>query len=81
MLQTAGLSYSGPGNNTLQVFISADSPARQTPQYANWLPAPATAPFQLILRLYEPENEVLSGQYAPPAVFRVSRLSTAVSSR
>ena len=81
VLQTAGLSYSGAGNNTLTVFISAASPASQTPQYANWLPAPATAPFQLILRLYEPENDVLSGQYAPPAVVRASTPPSVVSSK
>nr|QOL01276.1 putative extracellular protein TR9_078 [Trebouxia lynnae] len=78
---TSGLSLSGAGNNTLQVFISASQPARQSPQYANWLPAPINAPFELILRLYEAESDVFSGQYAPPAVVRATDQASTITSK
>ena len=70
VLQTPGLVYGGAGNSTLQVFISAEQPAASSPQLANWLPAPNDAPFELIVRLYEPQSLVLAGDYEPPAVVR-----------
>lgn len=70
ILQTSGLVYSGTSNSTLQVFISAHQPTASSPQFANWLPAPNDAPFELIVRLYEPQSLVLAGDYEPPAVVR-----------
>ena len=72
VLQTSGLVYTGAGNSTLQVFISAQPPAANSPQFANSLPAPNDAPFELIVRLYEPQSLVLAGEYEPSAVVRTT---------
>ena len=76
-LQTPNLTFSGPTNSSLVVYIASTSnpPANGTSQYANWLPAPSDAPFFLILRLYLPFASVLTALYEPPAVV----LSTASS--
>lgn len=71
-LQTQGLVFSGPNNNTLEVFISATQPAAGTPQAANWLPAPPDAPFLFLLRTYLPPPLAIAGQYAPPAIVRTT---------
>ncbi|BBO90729.1 hypothetical protein DSCOOX_39090 [Desulfosarcina ovata subsp. ovata] len=38
----------------------------------NWLPAPA-GPFYLVLRLYMPESDVVSGKWTPPEVKAISK--------
>ena len=38
--------------------------------HANWLPVPAR-PFQVVARLYWPEQALLDGSYRPPAIERV----------
>lgn len=63
--RTAGLTYDADG--ALTIPISHERPLSHA---ANWLPAPA-APFYLILRLYHPRAEVLSGRYVIPPVMRV----------
>ncbi|WP_018634800.1 DUF1254 domain-containing protein [Parafrankia elaeagni] len=47
----------------------APSPSSSAPA-ANWLPA-AREDFRLILRIYRPGGEVLSGAYSPPPIHRV----------
>jgi hypothetical protein len=37
----------------------------------NWLPAPK-GEFNLLMRLYAPRSEVLTGKWNPPPVIRVS---------
>ncbi len=37
---------------------------------SNWLPAPAGR-FDLVLRLYWPGGDVLTGEWIPPAVKRI----------
>ena len=71
VLQTPGLAYSGPNNSILEVFISAEQPPAGSMQLINWLPAPDNVPFQLRIRLYEPEDYVLAGYWQPPAVVLV----------
>ena len=68
-MQTPGLVYSGSNNNTLSIFVAPQQPPTGSAQAANWLPALATL-FYLELRLYQPESQVLAGQYIPPAVLR-----------
>jgi hypothetical protein len=54
----------GP-DGSLDIHIQHESPA--TGHEPNWLPAPAGA-FNLCLRLYYPQVEVLDGRWAPPEV-------------
>ena len=63
-LQTPGLARSA--NGALVVFLSLDQPSGAR-QASNWLPAPP-GQYYLVLRLYEPEQVVLQGEYEPPAV-------------
>jgi hypothetical protein len=60
------LQYNPDGS--LDVYIQHDAPSKD--REANWLPSPLEA-FNLTLRLYWPEPEVLSGGWMPAAVRRV----------
>ncbi|MBV9655647.1 MAG: DUF1214 domain-containing protein [Acetobacteraceae bacterium] len=62
---TPGLVRGPDGSITIP--ISARPQA--TEAAANWLPAPQ-GPFYLILRLYQPTKDVLSGRYELPQVAR-----------
>jgi hypothetical protein len=46
------------------------APPEDEDRRANWLPAPK-ATFQLLMRLYAPEAEAVSGAWTPPSVQRV----------
>lgn len=63
--RTPGLRYGDDGSLTLT--ISHRRPA----DVSNWLPAPQGA-FYLILRIYHPEESVMTGQYIVPPVRRVA---------
>ena len=52
-------------DGSLDLLIQAEPP----PSTTNWLPAPAGR-FDLMLRLYWPEEAVLAGRWTPPAVLR-----------
>ncbi|MGD9141609.1 MAG: DUF1254 domain-containing protein [bacterium] len=54
-------------DGTIVFYIQEDSPGRA--MEANWLPAP-DGPFYMVLRLYIPEPEVLSGEWTQPALVR-----------
>ncbi|RKG39307.1 DUF1254 domain-containing protein [Acinetobacter rongchengensis] len=62
---TKGLKINSDGS--IDITIQNQKPANTA---ANWLPAPK-GNFYLILRLYQPTEEVLSGQYALPQVVRM----------
>lgn len=47
------------------IYIQADSPGKD--KESNWLPAPKE-PFYLLMRMYQPDIEVLNGQYEIPGV-------------
>jgi len=54
-------------DGSLVIHIQKDSPGAD--REANWLPAP-DGPFYLVLRLYLPEQRVLDGEWAAPALVR-----------
>ncbi|MFO1269207.1 MAG: DUF1214 domain-containing protein [Rubrivivax sp.] len=62
---TPGLVWGADGS--LEIAVQHTAPAAGT----NWLPAPA-GPFWMILRMYQPRPQVLTRQYAPPAVERLT---------
>jgi hypothetical protein len=63
--RTPGLKPAADGS--LRILLQRDKPA----DAANWLPAP-DGDFRLILRTYQPKQELLSQKYAIPAVQKVS---------
>jgi hypothetical protein len=63
------LSDPPPGKNpdgSLDIYIQRDAP--DSAKTNNWLPAPASGGFQLTLRLYWPQQQVVDQQWVPPAV-------------
>lgn len=61
------LTFNADGS--LDLFIQRDSPGAE--KESNWLPAPRSGAFTLNLRLYWPQLEAISGQWAPPALQRI----------
>lgn len=61
------LHYNADGS--LDLYIQADAPT-QPEQMANWLPAPKEN-FNIILRLYWPEQAILDKSWQPPAIKRL----------
>jgi hypothetical protein len=54
-------------DGSLDLYIQADSPGGD--KEANWLPVEKN-PFTLLMRLYSPKAEFLSGSWTPPAIKR-----------
>lgn len=65
--RTAGLEYEDDGS--LIITISHAEPTDPRAR-ANWLPAPA-GEFRPVLRMYEPDVAVLSGDYVVPAIDKI----------
>lgn len=65
--RTQGLATGADGSLTLT--LQAERPSDPA-QVANWLPAPRQ-PFYLVLRIYGPKAEALSGAWSPPALVRM----------
>ena len=59
------LKPSADGSTT--IYIQADSPGKD--KESNWLPAPKE-PFYMLFRMYQPDIEVLNGQYELPGVVK-----------
>ena len=51
----------------MDLYVQKESPGAD--KQSNWLPAP-DGEFILMLRLYWPKDEVISGAWAPPLVRR-----------
>jgi hypothetical protein len=51
-------------DGSLDLYIQRESPGRD--KESNWLPAPASGPFTMNMRLYWPKAEVLDGTWSPP---------------
>jgi hypothetical protein len=63
--RTPGLVYGRDGS--LEIWIAREAPGPD--RRANWLPAPATGPFTVVLRAYLPKPAIVEGRYrAPPIV-------------
>lgn len=65
--RTSGLVRDPDGGVTIE--LSAEPPAAVMPQ--NWLPVAKDAAFYLMLRLYQPDKEVLQRGWLPPAIERI----------
>ena len=61
------LNYNADGS--LEIYIQAKSPGAD--KEANWLPCPPSDPFNLTIRVYQPEKSLLDGSYRIPPVKRV----------
>lgn len=57
-------------DGSLDILIQHERPSDD--EIANWLPAPA-GPFQMLLRMYWPEEKLVRGDWEPPPVERMSR--------
>jgi len=55
-------------DGSLDIYIQHRSPGKD--KESNWLPAPK-GDFNMLMRLYWPKTEVLTGEWNPPAVKRV----------
>lgn len=67
--ETTGLQHSADGSLTIAVQAQAPE-ASEGALKANWLPAPTSGPFWLVLRTYVPQAPLLQGRYTPPPVTR-----------
>jgi hypothetical protein len=68
------LKYNADGS--LDLYFQNESPGAD--KQANWLPAPKGA-FNLLMRLYAPKSEALTGKWNPPPVTRVQPLPALVA--
>ena len=53
-------------DGSLDIYIQRESPGKD--KESNWLPAPASGPFTMNMRLYWPKSAVLEGDWLPPGV-------------
>jgi hypothetical protein len=60
-------------DGSLEIYMQSDSPGKD--KEANWIPAPKTGRFGVVLRLYAPRREVLDGRWVPPGVQNQSPIS------
>ena len=67
ILSNMPLKYNADGS--LDIYIQAGSPGAD--KEANWLPCPPSDPFNLTIRVYQPETALLDGSYKIPAVRRL----------
>jgi hypothetical protein len=58
-------------DGSLDLYFQNESPGKD--KEANWLPAPKGA-FNLIMRLYAPKSEALTGKWNPPAITQAQGL-------
>jgi hypothetical protein len=56
-------------DSSLDLYFQNKTPGKE--KESNWLPAPP-GPFNLMLRMYWPAEEFLSGNWTPPAVVKVN---------
>jgi hypothetical protein len=62
--RTPGLVFNDDGS--LDIWIARTDPGEG--RTANWLPAPASGPFMVILRAYLPQKAIVAQTYTPPTI-------------
>lgn len=67
---TSGMPIKYNSDGSLDIYIQAGSPGAD--QESNWLPCPPSDPFNLSLRIYQPQKSLLDGTYEVPPVRRAS---------
>jgi hypothetical protein len=68
--QVQGHSACFNPDNSLDLYLQPSAPSGGTP-FCNWLPIPEGNPFIVFLRMYWPDNAVLSGHWVPPPIQRI----------
>lgn len=63
----SGLKQEDDGSLTLHIQSESPGPGKE----GNWLPSPADQDFKLVMRLYSPGKEILSGSWQPPEIRRI----------
>ena len=58
-------------DGSLDLYFQNESPGAE--KEANWLPAPK-GPFNLLMRLYAPKSEALTGKWNPPSIMRTQEV-------
>jgi hypothetical protein len=53
-------------DGSVDIYIQGTPPAKE--QEGNWLPAPKSGPFTVMLRVYWPKQEVIDGRWNPPGL-------------
>jgi len=69
------LQYNPDGS--LDLYIQSSSPGAD--KEPNWLPAPATGPFNLTVRIFWPADSVIDGTYKLPSVSKGVVMATSIS--
>ena len=60
-------------DGSLDLYFQNESPGQN--KEANWLPAPK-GPFNVMLRLYAPQSDALTGKWNPPPVTKLETTSS-----
>lgn len=67
---TSGMPLKYNTDGSLDIYIQAHPPGGD--KDANWLPCPPSDPFNLTIRVYNPNKSLLDGTYKVPAIQRVA---------
>lgn len=57
-------------DGSLDIYIQSENPGAD--KESNWLPAPSAGDFNVMLRAYWPDEDVIDGTWNPPAIERTS---------
>ena len=60
--RTPGLKTNADGS--IDIYLQSKSPGSQ--KESNWLPAPPTGPYYMILRMYGPQGTLTKGSWVAP---------------